>query len=100
MKQQQGSNTESEPCLYSQYHTPVYNSRYAIKVGNNDGDCTTHDREPAWCWRKKYDNNVNDTSMHNFVPVNKLKLQSVLSNYKHFVDNTSKFASLNSKSMC
>lgn len=46
MKQQQGSNTESEPCLYSQYHTAVYNSTYAIKVGNNDGNCTTQDSEP------------------------------------------------------
>lgn len=43
---QQGSNTESEPCLYSQYHTQVYNSTYAIKVGNIDGDCTTHYSEP------------------------------------------------------
>ena len=38
--------------------------------------------------------------MHNLAPVNKMKLQSVLSNNKHFVNNTSKSASLNSKSMC
>lgn len=36
--------------------------------------------------------------MHNPVHVNKMKLQSVLSN-KHFVNNTSKSASLNSKSV-
>ena len=46
MKQQQDSNTESEPCLYSQCHTVVYNSTYAIKVGNIDDDCTTHNSEP------------------------------------------------------
>jgi len=46
VKQQEGSNTESEPWLYSQYYTAVYNSTYAVKVGYIDGDCTTYDSEP------------------------------------------------------
>jgi len=46
VKQKEESNTESEPYLYSQYHTAVYNSTYVIKVGNIDGDCTTYDSEP------------------------------------------------------
>jgi hypothetical protein len=55
VKQQHGSNTESKPCLYSQYHAAVYNSTYAIKVGNIDGYCTTHDSEPK--------HNVEDKNM-------------------------------------